>query len=235
MGHNEVHDRSLALKRRWSRLGSVALSFGDPTKLTPYVEALRAVGLEPVLNPESLDGVAGLVLAGGTDVSPELYGQVKQPQTQDPDVQRDQRELKLIREAVDRDLPLFAICRGLQMLNVALGGTLVQDLPNASDHMRRTPDPSERIHDVIVAGSSLLSDLIGSGARPVNSRHHQAIADVARDLRVTATSPGDNVVEAAEVSGRRFAIGVQWHPEDRIRCEADRRLFESFADAVSRT
>lgn len=213
----------------------VALSFGDPAKLPPYVDALRDVGLEPVLNPESLEGVAGLVLAGGTDVNPELYGQVKGAATQDPDVARDRREQTLIVEALQHDLPLFAICRGLQMLNVALGGTLVQDLSNAEDHVRRTPDPAERAHDVIVFSESLLSSLIGRGPHPVNSRHHQAIDQLAPELRAVATSPGDNVIEAAELPDRRFVIGVQWHPEDRIRCEADRRLFESFAAAVSRS
>ena len=187
----------------------VALSFGDPSKLSPYVDALRAVGLEPVLNPESLDGASGLVLAGGTDIEPGLYGQPKHDKTQDPDVGRDERELKLIREAVDRDLPLFAICRGLQMLNVALGGTLVQDLPNASEHMRRTPDPSERIHDVMVADGSQLSELIGGGLHPVNSRHHQAIDELAPELRAVAKSPGDNVVEAAELPG---PLGIRVGP-----------------------
>jgi gamma-glutamyl-gamma-aminobutyrate hydrolase PuuD len=175
------------------------------------------------------------MLAGGTDVNPELYGQIKQPKTDDPDVMRDEREQALIGDALNRDLPLFAICRGLQMLNVALGGTLIQDLANATDHVRRTPDPAERVHDVVVAADSSLAELIGPGTHPVNSRHHQAIAELSPELRVAAMSPLDKIIEAVEHPRRRFVIGVQWHPEDRIRCEADRRLFESFAAAVSHT
>lgn len=211
----------------------VAISFGDPSRLPPYAAALRAVGLEPVPNPESLKDLGGLLLAGGTDVDPRLYGEEKQPETEDPDRERDAREAALIREAMDKDISVFAICRGLQMLNVALGGTLIQHLPNTEEHQRRTPDPAERVHDIVVTPGALLSKAIGAGEHPVNSRHHQAIGRLAPTLRVTATAPHDGIVEAAELPGMRFVVGVQWHPEDRIRCEADRRLFESFARAVA--
>jgi putative glutamine amidotransferase len=207
----------------------VALSFGDVRKVAPYELALRAVGLEPVRNPESLDGLQGLVLAGGTDVDPVRYGEERLPETDEPDRDRDEREDRLIQAALRRDIPVLAICRGLQMLNVALGGTLTQHLANTAGHQRRTPDPSERIHDIVVEAGGILREAIGAGTHPVNSRHHQAIARVAPGLTVTATSAGDGVIEAAEYAGKRYVVGVQWHPEDRIRCEADRRLFESFA------
>jgi putative glutamine amidotransferase len=210
----------------------VAISFGDAAKLPPYEEALRAVGLEPVRNPESLEGFRGLVLAGGSDVDPALYGEARQRETNEPDKERDAREGRLIRQAIENDTPVLAICRGLQMLNVALGGTLAQHLPNAGDHQRRTADPSERIHDIAVVHGTILNSAIGPGAHPVNSRHHQAIARVAPGLRVSATSTTDGVVEAAELPGKRFVVGVQWHPEDRMGCEADRKLFESFAQAA---
>jgi putative glutamine amidotransferase len=210
----------------------VALSFGDPAKLKPYENALSAVSLEPVFNPESLEDVSGLVLAGGTDVDPQLYGQVKAPETQEPDRDRDAREQRLIVEAIERDLPVLAICRGLQMLNVALGGTLLQHLANANDHARRTPDPSERVHDVVLSGSALLNRGTSEETYAVNSRHHQAIATPASQLRVIAVSPRDRVIEAVEMPGRRFVLGVQWHPEDRIGCDFDRRLFEAFARSV---
>ena len=213
----------------------VALSFGDPAKLPPYERALRVVGLEPVLNPESLDDSGGLVLAGGTDVNPELYGQTKAPETQDPDIARDTREQRLIREALDRNLPVLAICRGMQMLNVTLGGTLTQHLPNAAEHVRRTHDPSEPAHDVVLAPDAMLSQVLEGNRIPVNSRHHQAVRMLSPSLRVSAVSPRDHVIEAVEMPDRRFVFGVQWHPEDRIDCDADRRLFESFARALAGT
>jgi putative glutamine amidotransferase len=210
----------------------IAVSFGNPTKLPPYEAALRAVELEPVRNPESLDGVRGLLLAGGSDIDPDLYGESREPETEEPDRQRDERESRLIHEAIDRDLPVLAICRGLQMLNVALGGTLVQHLPNAPAHQQRTSDPSQRIHDVIIASGTQLADIAGPGEHAVNSRHHQAIARLAPGLRMSAAATFDGLIEAAELPGQRFVIGVQWHPEDRIQCEADRKLFEGFARAV---
>jgi putative glutamine amidotransferase len=211
----------------------VAISFGDPAKLRPYEAALRAVGLEPVPNPESLEDVQGLLLTGGTDVNPELYDETQFPETDNPDLERDAREARYLGELIDRGLPTLAICRGLQMLNVALGGSLVQQLPNSEEHRRRTADPSERVHDIVVSSGTLLSEVIGAGVHPVNSRHHQAIARLAPALRVAATAPNDGVIEAVELPGMRFVLGVQWHPEDRIRCEADLRLFEGFARAVT--
>jgi putative glutamine amidotransferase len=212
----------------------VAISFSDLEKLAPYEAALREVGLDPVRNPESLKGLDGLLLTGGADVDPAWYGEERHPETQEPDRDRDTREVRLVREAIGRNVPVLAICRGLQMLNVALGGTLVQHLANAGGHQVRTAeDPSRRVHDVVVAAGTLLSSAIGQGEHPVNSRHHQAIAKPAPGLHITASAPHDGVIEAAEIPELRFVVGVQWHPEDRIRCEADRRLFESFARAVA--
>jgi len=210
----------------------VAISIGDLRRLPPYEAALREVGLESRTNPDSLDGFDGLLLAGGSDVDPTLYGEERHPETDEPDRARDAREERLIREALDRDVPVLAICRGLQMLNVALGGTLVQHLANTDQHQRRMPDPSARVHDILVTEPTLLGNAIGAGEHPVNSRHHQAIARLAPDLRVSATAAQDGIIEGAELPGKRFVVGVQWHPEDRIRCEADRRLFESFAHAI---
>jgi putative glutamine amidotransferase len=210
----------------------IAISFGDRQKLSPYERAVRTVGLEPVLNPESLEGVSGLLLAGGTDIDPELYGQQKHPQAQKPDRARDLREFRLIQQAIERDIPVLAICRGLQMLNITLGGTLIQHLPNTDRHMHRTTDPSERIHEITVPSDSLLAAVIGAGQHGVNSRHHQAIDQLAPSLRATATSAEDGIIEAAELFDKTYIVGVQWHPEDRILCEPDRKIFESFARAV---
>jgi putative glutamine amidotransferase len=216
-----------------TNLKRVAISFGDFAKLPPYERAVREVGLEPVLNPESLEGVSGLLLAGGTDIDPQLYGATIDPLTQAPDRERDARELRLIRQAAERDMPVLAICRGLQMLNVALGGTLIQHLPNANIHVQRTPDPAQRAHDIAVSSGSVLAAAIGEGEHGVNSRHHQAIGRIAPALRVTATALEDGVIEAAELSDKQYIVGVQWHPEDRIQCESDRKLFASFARAVA--
>jgi putative glutamine amidotransferase len=133
-------------------------------------------------------------------------------------------------------MPVLAICRGMQLLNVAQGGTLQQHLPSAKVHVQRQADqlPGQHraVHDVVVAQGSKLATIMGAGKHDVNSRHHQAVDRLGSDLTVTALSI-DGVVEAMEVPDRKFAVAVQWHPEDRIGVsESDRKLFESFADAL---
>jgi putative glutamine amidotransferase len=207
----------------------VALSFGTQTserKREPYRKALNAVNVGAVENPETLDDLSGLVLTGGTDLNPALYGQAKLPQVDQPDLERDERETKLLRDAVARDLPVLAICRGMQLLNVFCGGTLTQHI---EDH--RFPDVSEA-HTVWIAPESVLASVLGAGAYEVNSRHHQAIALLAPGLNVTARA-ADGTVEALELPDRRFILAVQWHPEDRVD-GSDRKLFKAFADALCR-
>jgi gamma-glutamyl-gamma-aminobutyrate hydrolase PuuD len=208
----------------------VALSFGIDTpdsKREPYRKALQAVNLDPVENPGSLAGLDGLLLAGGRDIDPELYGAVPQPQTKQPDRERDRREAVLIREAVERDIPVLAICRGLQLTNAALGGTLIQHIEG-----HRCPD-SPKIHAIEIAPGSRLRSILGVDEYGVNSRHHQCVGRLAKGLVVAARSSPDNVVEALELPGKRFVLAVQWHPEERTD-GPDARLFAAFRDAVGR-
>lgn len=161
----------------------------------------------------------GLVLTGGTDVDPSIYGAEREPATDEPDCERDAMELRLLREALHRDLPVLAICRGMQLFNVAhTAGTLMQDIAG-----HRAP------HNVSVAPGTQLAKILGAGTRSVNSRHHQAVGSVGRDLSISARA-ADGVIEALERAGRRFAIAVQWHPEDIFAQE--RALFEAFCEAL---
>lgn len=212
------------------------------TKILPYESALRAVGLEPVRlsqgAPQSLDGLYGLVLTGGRDVNPRRYGQTSHPETQDPDDPRDDMEMCLVAEALAADLPVFAICRGMQLLNVHLHGTLDQHLHSLAIHRQPCPDDppgSHRaVHDVNVTPNTILARLVGEPRIPVNSRHHQAIDQLGSGIIASAISD-DGITEAIEYPARRFVLGVQWHPEDRIEIgAADRALFEAFAREVSR-
>jgi putative glutamine amidotransferase len=207
----------------------IALSFGTQTserRREPYRKALNAVNIRAVDNPETLNDLSGLVLTGGTDLNPALYRQARLPETDQPDEERDERETRLLCDALARDLPVLAICRGMQLLNVFCGGTLTQHI---EDH--RSPGVSNA-HAVWIAPESLLASVLGPGAYEVNSRHHQAIALLAPSLNVTARA-ADGTVEALELPDRRFMLAVQWHPEDRVD-GSDRKLFKAFADALGR-
>ena len=207
---------------------------GDTGDTAPYQEALRQAGIECVFET-SLDGAAGLMLMGGTDVNPARYGEAAAAQTEDPDDQRDQRELALIEEALERDLPILAICRGMQILNVQHGGTLIQHLEPVERHRRQPDDQSLSAHPIeIVPGTKLARIAGGKLSREVNSRHHQSIARIGQPLIVSATDPQDGVIEAIERPDRRFVVGVQWHPENQT-AEKDsiaRKLFDAFAVAL---
>jgi putative glutamine amidotransferase len=212
----------------------VAVSLRFDHKAAPYFRALSAAGCEPVgVTPahpiDSIEGFHGLVLTGGTDVSPSLYGEATHPQTEPADAERDQLDLRLLRDALDRRLPVLAICRGMQMFNVAHGGTLLQHIEG---HAVRSSDPAEPAHAAIIEPGSKLDAIMGNGPHPVNSRHHQAVGRVGDALRVAATAP-DGIIEALERPDYPFALAVQWHPEDQVeRFETQRKLFEAFARAL---
>ena len=213
----------------------VALTFRNESKLGPYEQALREVGIEPVRispdNPRSLDSLDGLVLTGGTDINPARYGQRPAPETDQPDDPRDELETRLLQDALSQGIPVLAICRGMQLFNVIHGGTLIQHLPTGGPHQVKQKDAVA--HTVRVAPGTRLAAIIGEGEHAVNSRHHQAADRPGDGLIVTAISP-DGVIEALEKPGDSFAIAVQWHPEDRILLSAnDRKLFEAFATALS--
>ena len=207
----------------------VAVTFTNVKKAEPYEAALRAAGIEPVrLGSASLRGVAGLLLTGGTDVDPFLYGAERHPETAAPDRPRDGLELAALDQALAEGIPVFAICRGMQLLNVSRGGTLIQHLDGGPHRQPGCLDA----HDIEVAADSRLAAIIGPGRHTVNSRHHQAAGRLGRGLAVTARAA--DVVEAVELSGPLFVLGVQWHPEDRVSVSpADRSLFEAFAEAAA--
>jgi putative glutamine amidotransferase len=206
----------------------VALPFGSNTpedKRSPYRQALDTAGIQPVENVTTLAGLDGLLLTGGSDIDPAMYGAPRHPDTGEPDPARDTLETVLLREALERDLPVLAICRGLQLLNVALGGTLVQHIEG--HRHREQPD----VHPITIGSHSRLRSILGVDEFVVNSRHHQCVDRVASGLVVVARAP-DNVVEALEFPGKRFVLAVQWHPEDRAG-GPDARLFEAFRDAAT--
>jgi len=215
------------------------LTYEDRTKAEPYAAALRLVGLEPVLisaeDARSLVGLDGLLLTGGRDVDPKLYGQEPVRETQKPNPARDRMEMGLLGEALDRDLPVLAICRGLQLFNVYKGGTLIQHLKGDPHRPPERPktDPAKPMHEVSVSPDSKLAGILGAGRHPVNSRHHQAIDKLGPGLQVSATSVKDGVAEAIEVPEKEFAVAVQWHPEDQVPGDQTQlKLFRAFAAAV---
>jgi putative glutamine amidotransferase len=210
-----------------------------------YTEAARAAGLRPfilpVLAPQDadamLDGMAGLILTGGEDVDPAHYGSAPHPALGDVHPGRDAFELALVRAARHRRLPTLAICRGVQIMNVALGGTLVQDLPserpNGIAHDGRW-DRDARVHGLRLTAGSRLAEAIGATDATTNSMHHQAIARLANGLVAVAHAP-DDVVEGVEWKGDDWWMaGVQWHPEELVGTaeDWDRALFAAFAAAV---
>lgn len=203
---------------------------------TDYVTSIARAGGQPWLVSreeqtvdEVLEGAEGLLLLGGDDVDPARYGESPHVKTIQAEAGRDAFEIALIRRVVETDLPLLAICRGLQVLNVALGGTLIQDIPtqhpgpigHALDPRVKTTLPPEvwkaRVaHSVaIVPGSRLAALLPETRAREVNSRHHQAVKVLADGLIVSASAP-DGIIEALERPASTFLLGVQWHPENFI-------------------
>ena len=211
------------------------------SRVDDYVESVKRAGGEPVVlsnddDPnEVLDRVDGILLTGGLDVDPALYDQAPHPTTETAP-ERDRFEIPLSREAVERDVPLFAICRGVQVLNVAEGGTLVQDIPSAiaSDLQHSIDQPKDRIaHDVTVTpGTRLAAALDETSTCAVNSRHHQAVGTVAPSFVVSAVSP-DGIVEAIERPASQFCVGVQWHPENFWRTGEFGGLFSDFVAAAA--
>jgi len=211
-----------------------------------YLQSLRRTGAEIVVLDVAVDdaervlaGVDGLMLLGGHDVDPSLYGEPAHALFEAATPGRDAFELTLARTAVEQQIPLLCICRGLQVLNVALGGTLVQDIPSqvtaalngwSIDHAVR--EPKDRIaHVVSLRRGSRLESALGDaavyGACEVNSRHHQSVRDAGRGLTCTATA-GDGVVEAVEHEDHPFCIGVQWHPENFYATGRFQQLFDTF-------
>ncbi|MCP5113941.1 MAG: gamma-glutamyl-gamma-aminobutyrate hydrolase family protein [bacterium] len=219
---------------------TIGVTFRSPAKAEPYLAALRELGapcteITPE-TPRSIDGLAGLlVTGGGADINPARYHQEPQPETDGPpDDARDEMEAGLIEAAIDAELPLLAICRGMQMFNVVHGGTLNQHLPQAALH-RVKPPPGHRheiVHTINVEPGTALATILGATEHPVNSRHHQGVDRVGANLIVSARAP-DGVIEALERPGHPFALACQWHPEESIRTNpGDRKILEAFLAAL---
>jgi len=207
---------------------SVETSGGLPLVLAPG---------RPEDAPDLLDHVSGLLLTGGADIDPSLYGETPHPKLGAVFRERDVFELALCREALRRDLPLLAICRGQQVLNVATGGTLVQDIPSEiSGAVEHDPDVErwQTAHDVVILPRTRLREILGTERAAVNSFHHQSVKQLGRDLAVSARST-DGVVEGIErpADKGRFVVGVQWHPESFWdHPPGFRPLFDAFVAAA---
>ena len=215
----------------------VLVVYRELCEVEPYAKAVSAVDLEPALveagTRVSLADYSALLLTGGSDVNPALYGEAIAPDTDPPDDERDEMEGALIDECIQRDVPVLAICRGLQILNVHLGGSLTQHLDAGRGHQVRTPDRSIPAHLINIETGTLLSAIAGQAQWQVNSRHHQAAVRIGAGLRVCGRHAVDGTVEALEKPDQRFMLAVQWHPEDQaLTNEHQLKLFRSFAERL---
>lgn len=214
--------------------------------MTEYSSAIRDAGGSPLLIPydfpiSQLEGLChvlgGVLLSGGGDIDPSLYQSAPDRFAANVTPQRDALEKSIALLAVKTNLPLLGICRGHQMLNVALGGTLYTDI----DRQYKTPllhsqpetmPPDYLAHEVEIASGSRLAGIISNQRVMVNSRHHQAIKDLAPNLSVSARA-SDGLIEAVELIEHSFCLGVQWHPEALVQMEAQRAIFSTFIAAAS--
>jgi len=201
-----------------------------------YVRAVEHAGGRPLVVPpskdgleETLDALDGVIFSGGGDLDPELYGAEPHDETDEPRTERDAAELRLLEAALDRDMPVLAICRGSQLLNVARGGDLEQHLPETVGHEQHRHEPgSFSDHDVKLAAGSRLGGLLGDRA-PVKSHHHQGYGRIGSGLQEVAWAE-DGVVEGLEDAAKRFALGVLWHPEEG----EDFALFQGLVEEARR-
>lgn len=208
-----------------------------------YVDAVRAAGGTPLVLPPGetdaerlLDVVDGIILAGGGDVAPDLYGGDSHEAIYMVSEERDEFELALARGALERPhLPILCICRGIQVLNIALGGTLYPHIPDEFGNKigHRLPPRLPTRHPVRVEGDTLLARVLGATDIDTCSWHHQAVRELGADLRPVAWA-ADGVVEAVEAREHPWCIGVQWHPEMQLGELAQDRLFGAFVEAAGR-
>jgi len=205
-----------------------------------YVNALRSAGAVPVLIPpqpenaaELAQGLDGILLAGGDDCDPSLYGETPLPGIEPMDPRRQSNDLTLARVARERGIPTLGICLGLQVMNVAAGGTLVQDIDSQLEtDICHASIPEDRArHDVRIERGTRLAEILPAAELNVNSSHHQAIKAVGEGFRVTAQAP-DGVVEGLEDPRHPFYLGVQWHPEDMSGEGSAVSLFAAFVEAA---
>jgi putative glutamine amidotransferase len=215
------------------------------SRLDDYLASVEQAGararvLEVSESPRALvETLDGVLLTGGGDVDPVLYGEERHPTVEDAEPGRDEFEIDLARRAMEADMPLLAICRGAQVLNVAAGGTLVQDIPSSvtTDLSHTLTEPKDCVaHPIEVARGSRLHAALGGAVDAactcrVNSRHHQSVGMLGSELVASAVAP-DGVIEAIEAPTSRFCVGVQWHPENFWRTGEFRPLFDAFVEAA---
>ncbi|WP_354700884.1 Putative glutamine amidotransferase [Paraconexibacter sp. AEG42_29] len=209
----------------------------------PYLRAIEAAGGIPVvlppighdLAPRVLERLDGLCLSGGPDIDPPAYGAERHHELGPVEPALDEFEMTIVRQAVERGVPVLAICRGAQVLNVAFGGTLHQHLPEVStdlDHRQHEPGTSPS-HTVRTEPGSRVRELLGDSDQvPVNSFHHQAVDRIADGLRATAWAP-DGTIEAIEGDGAGFVLGVQWHAETLVHLPEHAHLFAALVEAAT--
>lgn len=215
-----------------------------------YIRSLIECGALPVMLPTSLDLQSlramydrsdGVLFAGGSDIDPLYFGEEKHPETYGIDADRDRAEVALTQWAMQDDKPAFSICRGIQVVNVALGGTLIQDIPTQWQSAITLEHRGHKIgaardqvlHEVCVWPGCKLASIIGAGNVATNSFHHQAVGRVADGLVVTSRA-SDGIIESVEAPDKRWFIGVQWHPEEMTAGRPDMMaLFQNFVDASS--
>lgn len=209
-----------------------------PFELLPNEEVPPGLEIQTDLDPYDptpLEGASGLLLCGGGDIDPALYGRPRHPRTHNVSQKRDIFESTFLGAALERDLPVFAICRGMQLLNVHLGGTMDQHLlddPAKLDHYRDRP-LAEPAHNVALKEGSVVALAMGDTNVAVNTHHHQGLDDVADALDEIGYSE-DGVLEVVVSREHTFVVGVQWHPEAMVPMDpAQKDLFQAFADAVS--
>jgi putative glutamine amidotransferase len=207
------------------------------SEVGPYAEALEAARISFYLanvdDLPSLRDFQGLVLTGGTDVDPALYGESKQEETESSDRERDDAEMMLLDQALQVDMPILAICRGLQLMNVFHGGSLIQHLDVVQRHRQRNENRATPAHQIRIEPGSLLHSIAGRDDWQVNSRHHQAVKKVGEKLNVTAVDPADGTIEALERSDKAFVLAVQWHPENQALVDTGQlRIFQRFGESL---
>jgi putative glutamine amidotransferase len=207
---------------------------------TTYIESLRQAGAIPVMippQPENAEDIVreldGIVLAGGEDCDPAVYGEESHPSVEPMDPRRQNNDLTLARVARERGIPTLGICLGLQVMNVAAGGSLVQDIDSQMEtEIEHVSEPEDRArHDVKIEPGTKLAGILRPGNLNVNSSHHQAIKNVGEGFRVTAYAP-DGIVEGLEDPNHPFYVGVQWHPEDMKGENSAAALFGAFVEAA---
>jgi putative glutamine amidotransferase len=234
-----------------SRMTKPLIGIGSDVNVTPgkrdrafayttYVESLRRAGAVPVVIPpqpenarELVESLDGILLAGGDDCDPAVYGEEKHPTVEPMDARRQESDLTLARVARERGIPTLGICLGVQMMNVAAGGTLIQDIDSLLEtEIEHVSEPEDRArHGVFIENDTRLASILGGNEINVNSSHHQAINKIGQGLNVTAHAP-DGIVEGLEDPRHPFYVGVQWHPEDMPREESASKIFRAFVEAA---